>query len=358
MAALSIFEEFKTLVGKARMDYEGLRETLKKEQLEFILNDIGLPLTKGQIISLEGSLKKDGFFKEASVRGLFSSLTAFQALNYRYGYLGIDQLSKHDREIATILEENYQMKTWLHSSTRSEVRIVKRVSDHQEQVVKVIIYRDKYCNEKKILEMLGGNHHTISLTHSYEFDSLRLNLLFFNRFLANIIPEPHQLKSVMTQLMEALSFCHTFGIIHRDIKPSNILFKSENGTLQLFLADFGLAVIKTCHSGLTTAGSIPYIAPEIFLPVGDYDELVDVWSAGVLFFKWVVGQHPFYVQPEEQLTEEYTQLDYYSQMMNFYSSKYPVFLEQYNFIGEMMDPNPSSRPSAQNILEIMALLEE
>lgn len=47
------------------------------------------------------------------------------------------------------------------------------------------------------------------------------------------------LKYYMFELMKALDFCHSNGIIHRDIKPYNIMFDSEKKDLRVI--DWGLA---------------------------------------------------------------------------------------------------------------------
>ena len=47
----------------------------------------------------------------------------------------------------------------------------------------------------------------------------------------------------MSQILQALSYIHSCGIIHRDIKPENILVQKEKNVIKIKLADFGLSKI-------------------------------------------------------------------------------------------------------------------
>lgn len=49
----------------------------------------------------------------------------------------------------------------------------------------------------------------------------------------------NDVRHYMYQLLRALDYCHSHGIIHRDVKPLNILI--DHAERQLFLIDFGLA---------------------------------------------------------------------------------------------------------------------
>lgn len=51
------------------------------------------------------------------------------------------------------------------------------------------------------------------------------------------------------------------GIIHRDIKPENILLMSDRS---IKLADFGLSIDATSERPVTRAGTLDYMAPEVF----------------------------------------------------------------------------------------------
>jgi serine/threonine-protein kinase len=112
---------------------------------------------------------------------------------------------------------------------------------------------------------------------------------------------------IFSKICEGLQNVHDAGIIHRDIKPANI-FCMENGEVKL--VDFGLAkrphkfVAKpvdltdgtTMEAPLTKRGNImgtiKYISPEQ-LSRADIDYRSDLWSAAVVLFRMLTGQHAF-----------------------------------------------------------------
>lgn len=98
------------------------------------------------------------------------------------------------------------------------------------------------------------------------------------------------------QLLTALSYCHAQGIVHRDVKPGNLcLLPAPSGRgVDCKLIDFGFA---SCGGGVALRdflGTLPYMAPELFLGYPPtYGAKADVWSAGVLAFELLVGAPPF-----------------------------------------------------------------
>ncbi|KAJ3678038.1 hypothetical protein LUZ60_001841 [Juncus effusus] len=97
--------------------------------------------------------------------------------------------------------------------------------------------------------------------------------------------------TLMKDLILITKYLHEMGVAHRDIKPQNILFTKSG---QMKLADFGLAArIGEGRSLSGDVGTAGYMAPETLKEEGNYDQKVDVWSAGILLHLILLGRHPF-----------------------------------------------------------------
>lgn len=137
----------------------------------------------------------------------------------------------------------------------------------------------------------------------------------------DILPED-EARFYMAEAILAIESVHKMNYIHRDLKPDNILIDSSG---HVKLSDFGLCKhteitgsnpysnLRKIDADLrhkaynerrnefkrnrklafSTVGTPDYIAPEIFRRSG-YDETVDWWSLGVIFFEMVVGYPPFF----------------------------------------------------------------
>lgn len=97
---------------------------------------------------------------------------------------------------------------------------------------------------------------------------------------------------LVKQMLSAVRYVHSKGIIHRDLKLENFLFSSTSKDSELKMIDFGLSKHFRYGEVQHEAVGTPYtVAPEVIR--GSYDERCDVWAIGVISFLLLSGDPPF-----------------------------------------------------------------
>lgn len=86
----------------------------------------------------------------------------------------------------------------------------------------------------------------------------------------------------MYEIIRALDYCHSMGVIHRDVKPHNIMI--DHSKRELRLIDWGLAEFYFPGKDYNVRVASRYFkSPELLVDYQYYDYSLDMWSLGAMF---------------------------------------------------------------------------
>ena len=223
---------------------------------------------------------------------------------------------------------------------------------------KTLINKNLLLNEAKI--SLSLNHENIIKTYEIYEDlktiSFIMDLIDGGDLISFISKSPNNKLddntslNLIIQVLETLYYLHQeMNIVHRDIKPENLLVEiSNDGIPKLKLIDFGFAC-EIKDNLKENLGTPMYTAPEIILGK-EYNEKVDIWSTGILFFNLLTGSQPYnskhYIPLDEQIVNNSIP---YSKISN---NKFKDFMKK------LLMKNPEKRLSAKDALDIAYNLRE
>jgi calcium/calmodulin-dependent protein kinase I len=105
---------------------------------------------------------------------------------------------------------------------------------------------------------------------------------------------------LIKQVLSAVAYMHSEGVVHRDLKPENLLYHSTDEDSKIMISDFGLSKMEDSGIMATACGTPGYVAPEV-LAQKPYGKSVDVWSIGVISYILLCGYPPFYDENDANL---------------------------------------------------------
>ncbi|XP_054717223.1 RAC serine/threonine-protein kinase-like [Uloborus diversus] len=174
----------------------------------------------------------------------------------------------------------------------------------------VIIAKDEVAHTLTENRVLRNTKHPFLISLKYSFQTAdRLCFvmeyvnggeLFFHLSRERIFSE-ERTKFYGGEILLALDYLHTEGIIYRDLKLENLLLDKDG---HIKIADFGLCK-EDINYGATTktfCGTPEYLAPEV-LEDTDYGRAVDWWGLGVVMYEMMCGRLPFYNRDHDILFE-------------------------------------------------------
>ncbi|KAG6545725.1 hypothetical protein Mapa_012686 [Marchantia paleacea] len=181
----------------------------------------------------------------------------------------------------------------------------------------------------------------------------------------------------IAELVLALEYLHSLGVVHRDLKPDNLLIAHDG---HIKLTDFGLSRVGLINStddlsgpaasGIhveeswqaaeehakqrerrqqqSAVGTPDYLAPEILLGTG-HGTTADWWSTGVILFEFLTGIPPFNAEHPQVIFD------------NILNRKIPwphvpeeMSYEAQDLIDRLLREDPNERLGAKGAAEVKA----
>jgi serine/threonine protein kinase len=106
-----------------------------------------------------------------------------------------------------------------------------------------------------------------------------------------------EIKTLFSQMLDAVGYVHEQNIVHRDIKPSNFMLDKKG---KIKLMDFGIAknmdVTSSDYTQTRTnqnMGTPMYMSPEQIKSTKDVTIASDIYSLGVVLWQMVTGKKPY-----------------------------------------------------------------
>mmetsp|Transcript_5394 Transcript_5394/g.7927 ORF Transcript_5394/g.7927 Transcript_5394/m.7927 type:complete len:321 (+) Transcript_5394:58-1020(+) len=286
--------------------------------------DQRLPLSQDQSISNSWNLNNDGkseSMAERAQKGKQWSLNDFEIGKPlgrgKFGsvYLAREKRTKYIVAIK-VLQKSQLLKAGVEHQLRREIEI------------------QSHLRHRNILRMYG-----------YFYDSKRIYLILeyspggelYKRLTNKGRFSEKTSAKYISDLSQALDYCHKKHVIHRDIKPENLLVGAHG---EIKIADFGWSVHAPTSRRNTLCGTLDYLPPEM-VEGREHDEQVDVWSLGVLLFEFLVGNPPFEAEGHSATYRRISRVD-----LRFPNGVPP---DAQDLIRKLLQKDPRKRMSLQSI---------
>ncbi|KAJ2156642.1 Casein kinase II subunit alpha [Coemansia sp. RSA 552] len=198
-------------------------------------------------------------------------------------------------------QESYEIIRKIGRGKYSEVFEGINTANDKSCVIKVLkpVKKKKIKREIQIMQNLSGGPNIVQLLDVVRDPQSKTPALI-SEYVNNtdfkvLYPmfTDYDVRFYIYELLKALDFAHSRGIMHRDVKPHNVMIDHEKRTLRLI--DWGLA--EFYHPGTdynVRVASRYFKGPELLVDYTPYDYSLDMWSLGCMFGSMIFRKEPFF----------------------------------------------------------------
>lgn len=315
--------------------------------------------------------------------GCFTFVSRKQLVKTADSSILLNELADRGYDIAAIdaeakIEREYEREDELGKGASGTVVKVRKRSTGKYFAMKVMVkgggndsMNDEESLETEIRCMKRLRHrHIVNLEEVVENDQKVWIVMdcadggmLYDRILALDHFSEKIVSSLMKQVLKAVHYMHSNGVVHRDLKPENILLSTrEDEEPDVKVADFGLAVdlhfdgyhpeesmrlkeSKTIEGGF--CGSPIAMAPEVAMKSAKYGPQCDIWSLGCMCYELLDGKPPFVAKSARALFKLVKE----SPGPDFSRGNWKnISRDAIDITGSMLQKKPQDRPSAREAL--------
>jgi serine/threonine protein kinase len=208
----------------------------------------------------------------------------------------------------TSLVQGYEILQTLNEGGMGKIYLARQHALNRLVCMKVLsippgedaeLWRSRFCREAELLASVSHPH----ILSIFDFGATDLGLPFLiteyieagdlrRRMSSGQVMSLSQIRSIVSQAGDALTFLHEKGILHRDLKPENMLMPTDS---LVKVGDFGIAVMQDKAGVLTQSvcgmGTAGYVSPEQQYGL-KVDERSDEYSLAAVSYELLTGRRP------------------------------------------------------------------
>ena len=238
--------------------------------------------------------------------------------------------------IHKVSKEKFAMKIYEKAKINSESK--KKCVYREIEILK----RVNHKNIAKLIEVIDTEKQILIIQEYIDGISLRE---YYNKEIRHqkgiSLHKEKIFKYIFKQIFSAMNYLHKKNMAHRDIKLENILMKKN---YEIKIIDFGFGMYNPENKLQNFfCGTPNYLPPEIAEKKPYVGQYADLWSLGVLVYKFYCADFPFKGKNEKELYQAI-------KIGKFNMADYtPICVK--NVISKMIVKEPDKRISCQEVLE-------